>query len=116
MTEPTGDQLLRQLGALGNPHRLRIVAALLAERTYVSKLARELRISRALLQVHLRKLEAAGLVTASFEIGEDGKTLRFYELTPFSVVLTPKTISAAVPTLTTPDSVHGNADGEEGRT
>jgi predicted transcriptional regulator len=112
----TGDELLRQLGALGNPHRLRIIAALANERTYVSKLARELRISRALLQVHLRKLEAAGLVTGSFEAGEDGKTLRFYELTPFSVVLTPETVAAAVPTLTTPDSVHGNADGEEGRT
>ncbi|MEU8635300.1 helix-turn-helix domain-containing protein [Amycolatopsis sp. NPDC048633] len=110
----TGDELLRLLGALGNPHRLRIVAALRAERTYVSKLARELRISRALLQVHLRKLEAAGLVEASFEVGEDGKTLRFYELTPFSVVLTPETIAAAVPTLTTPESVQ--RDGEEGRT
>ncbi|MEV6621264.1 helix-turn-helix domain-containing protein [Amycolatopsis sp. NPDC051106] len=110
----TGDELLRLLGALGNPHRLRIVAALRAERTYVSKLARELRISRALLQVHLRKLEAAGLVEASFEVGEDGKTLRFYELTPFSVVLTPETIAAAAPTLTTPESVQG--DGEEGRT
>jgi DNA-binding transcriptional ArsR family regulator len=114
VTEPTGDELVRLLGTLANPHRLRIVAALLAERTYVSELARELRISRALLQVHLRKLEAAGLVTASFEVGEDGKTLRFYELAPFSVVLTPKAIAAAVPTLTTPESVRG--DGEEGRT
>ena len=108
----TGDELLRQLGALGNPHRLRIVAALHAERTYVSELARELRISRALLQVHLRKLEAAGLVTASSEIGADGKTMRFYEVTPFSVVLTPEAIAAAAPTLTTPESVQG--DGEEG--
>jgi DNA-binding transcriptional ArsR family regulator len=114
VTEPTGDELVRLLGTLANPHRLRIVAALLAERTYVSKLARELRISRALLQVHLRKLEAAGLVTGSFEVGEDGKTLRFYELTPFSIVLTPRAIAAAVPTLTTPESVQ--RDGEEGRT
>ncbi|WP_410626427.1 ArsR/SmtB family transcription factor [Amycolatopsis sp. cmx-8-4] len=114
MTEPTGDELVRLLGTLANPHRLRIVAALLTDRAYVSELARTLRISRALLQVHLRKLEAAGLVTASFEVGEDGKTLRFYELTPFSVVLTPTAIAAAVPTLTTPESVH--ADGEEGRT
>ena len=53
-------------------------------------------------------------VEASFEVGEDGKTLRFYELTPFSVVLTPETIAAAVPTLTTPESVQG--DGQEGRT
>ena len=110
----TGDELLRVLGTLANPHRLRVVAALAEERNYVSRLARQLGISRALLQVHLRKLEAAGLVTASFEVGEDGKTLRFYELTPFSVVLTPTAIAAAVPTLTTPESVRG--DGEEGRT
>jgi predicted transcriptional regulator len=110
----TGDELLRQLGALGNPHRLRIVATLRAERTYVSKLARELGISRALLQVHLRKLEAAGLVEASFEVGEDGKTLRFYELTPFSVVLTPESIAHAAATLNTPEPVQ--RDGEEGRT
>ncbi|MEU0530847.1 ArsR/SmtB family transcription factor [Amycolatopsis tolypomycina] len=109
----TGDELLRQLGALGNPHRLRIVAALSAERTYVSKLARELRISRALLQVHLRKLEAAGLVTASSEVGADGKTMRFYEVTPFAVVLTPEAIAAAAPTLTTPDSVQGDGEGRK---
>jgi DNA-binding transcriptional ArsR family regulator len=48
------------LSTLGNPHRLRVVAALADERNYVSRLARQLGISRALLQVHLRKLEAAG--------------------------------------------------------
>jgi len=110
---PTGDELVRLLGTLANPHRLRVVAALRTERAYVSELARELRISRALLQVHLRKLEAAGLVTATFEVGADGKTMRFYELTPFAVTLTPDTIAAAVPTLSTPDSVQG--DGEGGR-
>jgi DNA-binding transcriptional ArsR family regulator len=44
------------LATLANPHRIRIVAALTAERNYVSRLARDLGISRALLQVHLRKL------------------------------------------------------------
>ena len=60
----TGDELLQVLATLANPHRLRVVAALAEERNYVSQLARELGISRALLQVHLRKLEAAGLVSA----------------------------------------------------
>jgi predicted transcriptional regulator len=95
----TGNKLLQVLATLANPHRLRVVAALAEERNYVSQLARELDISRALLQVHLRKLEAAGLVSATIEVSEDGKAMKFYEVTPFAVQLTPKTIMAAARTL-----------------
>jgi predicted transcriptional regulator len=98
-SDMTGDELLRVLATLANPHRLRVVAALAAERNYVSQLARELDISRALLQVHLRKLEAAGLVSANIEVSEDGKAMKFYEVTPFVVRLTPQTIMAAARTL-----------------
>jgi predicted transcriptional regulator len=99
----TGDELLRVLGTLANPHRLRVVAALTEERNYVSQLARELGISRALLQVHLRKLEAAGLVSADIEVSADGKAMKFYEVTPFAVLLTPEVIAAAARTLTAAD-------------
>jgi predicted transcriptional regulator len=95
----TGDELLRVLGTLANPHRLRVVATLAQERNYVSRLARELGISRALLQVHLRKLEAAGLVSADIEVSEDGKAMKFYEVTPFALQLTPETIMVAARTL-----------------
>ena len=98
--EMTGDRLLRVLATLANPHRLRVVAALAEQRTYVSQLVRELGISRALLQVHLRKLEAAGLVSAVIEVSEDGKAMKFYEVTPFTIQLTPKEIMAAASTLT----------------
>jgi predicted transcriptional regulator len=94
-----GDDLLQVLATLANPHRLRVVAALAAERNYVSQLARELGISRALLQVHLRKLEAAGLVSADIEVSEDGKAMKFYDVTPFALQLTPETIMAAARTL-----------------
>ena len=107
----TGDQLLRMLATLANPHRLRVVAALADQRNYVSQLARELGISRALLQVHLRKLEAAGLVSALIEVSEDGKAMKFYEVTPFTIQLTPKEIMAAATTLaagTEPDSEVGH--------
>jgi len=104
----TGDDLLRVLTTLANPHRLRIVATLAAERNYVSQLARELDISRALLQVHLRKLQAAGLVAADIEVSEDGKAMKFYDVTPFALQLTPQTIMAAVPTL------HADNDLESG--
>jgi predicted transcriptional regulator len=91
----TGDELLRVLATLANPHRLRVVAALADQRNYVSQLARELNISRALLQVHLRKLETARLVTSSIEVSEDGKAMKFYEVSPFAVLLTPEAITAA---------------------
>jgi len=101
-SEATGDHLLRVLATLANPHRLRVVATLTRERAYVSRLARELGISRALLQVHLRKLEAAGLVSAHLELSDDGKAMKFYEVNEFVYSLTPQSIAAAARTLTAP--------------
>ncbi|MEQ4301489.1 ArsR family transcriptional regulator [Plantactinospora sp. B6F1] len=106
--EHPGDELVRVLATLANPHRLRVVAALSRHRNYVSQLARELNISRALLQVHLRRLEAAGLVSASLELSKEGKAMKFYEVEPFLVRLTPETIATAVQTLTMGDE--GDAD------
>jgi predicted transcriptional regulator len=94
-----GDELLQVLATLANPHRIRVVAALAEERNYVSRLARDLGISRALLQVHLRKLEAAGLVSATIEVSQDGKAMKFYEVAPFAVQLTPETIMVAARSL-----------------
>ena len=105
----TGDALLRVLATLANPHRLRVVAALADQRNYVSRLARELGISRALLQVHLRKLEAAGLVSATIEVSEDGKAMKFYEVTPFALQLTPKTIMIAARSLGTESDLEAEA-------
>jgi len=99
LSHVTGDKLLQVLATLANPHRMRVVAALAAERNYVSQLARELDISRALLQVHLRKLQAAGLVSADIEVSEDGKAMKFYDVTPFAFRLTPQTIMEAARTL-----------------
>jgi predicted transcriptional regulator len=97
----TGDALLQVLATLANPHRMRVVAALAEERNYVSQLARDLGISRALLQVHLRKLEAAGLVSTSVEVSADGKAMKFYEVVPFALTLTPEAIRIAARTLST---------------
>jgi predicted transcriptional regulator len=97
----TGDALLQVLSTLANPHRMRVVAALAEERNYVSRLARDLGISRALLQVHLRKLESAGLVWSSVEVSADGKAMKFYEVAPFTVLLTPEAVRDAARTLST---------------
>jgi predicted transcriptional regulator len=98
----SGDELVQVLAGLSNPHRLRVLAALTRGRDYVSNLAREVGISRALLQVHLRKLEAAGLVASSLELSEDGKAMKFYEVAPFAFHLTPETVAAAARTLSPP--------------
>ena len=105
----TGNELLRVLATLANPHRLRVLAALARERDYVSSLARELGISRALLQVHLRKLEAAGLVSAAIEVSEDGKAMKFYEVTPFTLHLTPESIMIAARSLDPDGDVEAEA-------
>jgi DNA-binding transcriptional ArsR family regulator len=88
--------VLTALSALANPHRLRIVAALVGERNYVSRLARELRMSRPLLHLHLQKLEAAGLVRSSLELSDDGKAMRFFELEPFAIEVTAASIARYV--------------------
>ena len=109
----TGDALLKVLATLANPHRLRVVAALARERNYVSALARDLGISRALLQVHLRKLESAGLVRSAIEVSDDGKAMKFYEVADFALLLTPEAIAVAVRTLSTGDGSQAGTDSAD---
>lgn len=96
----TGNDLLKVVGALANPHRLRIVAALAGRRNYVSQLARDLNISRPLLHLHLQKLEGAGLVRGTLELSEDGKAMKYFEATPFSIRITPELIALVAENLT----------------
>jgi DNA-binding transcriptional ArsR family regulator len=99
VAEVTGDQLLRILSALGSGPRLQIVASLVPGRNYVSQMARDLQISRPLLHLHLQRLEKAGLVRGTLELSDDGKAMKFYEVTPFAISLTPEAIARAVETL-----------------
>ena len=97
----SGDQLLAMLAALANPHRLRIVAALSGGgRNYISRLAREIGISRPLMHLHLQKLEDDGLVTSRLELSADGKALNYFEVTEFAFHLTPAAVADAAKTLT----------------
>jgi ArsR family transcriptional regulator len=89
----TIDDVLGVLAALANPHRLDIIAALQRERVHVSGLAREIGISRPLTHMHLQKLEAAGLVRGTLELSEDGRAMKYFEVEPFSLELTPALIA-----------------------
>jgi DNA-binding transcriptional ArsR family regulator len=96
----SGDELLEVLQALSNPHRLRVLKVLVdGGRNYVSQIARELQISRPLLQMHLRKLEQAKLVSSVLELSEQGKSMKFYDVAPFSFEVTPSLIASAGATL-----------------
>ncbi|GAA3719402.1 winged helix-turn-helix domain-containing protein [Nonomuraea antimicrobica] len=105
---PTGDDLVEMLAALANPLRLRIVAQLAAERDYVSHLARVIGVSRPLLHMHLRRLEAAGLITGSLELSDDGKAMKYYEVTDFDLHLTAAALAEAAKTLTGPGPEEGS--------
>lgn len=100
VARPTGDELVEMLAALANPLRLRIVAKLANGRDYVSHLAREIKVSRPLVHMHLQRLEAAGLIVGSLELSEDGKAMKYYEVADFDLHLTAATIAEAAKTIT----------------
>ncbi|MEV6371308.1 winged helix-turn-helix domain-containing protein [Micromonospora musae] len=90
------EELLQVLSALASPHRLRIIAALARGRVYVSQLARQLQMNRPLLYMHLQRLEAAGLVAGTLETTRDGSSMKYFELVPFALSLTPESITEAL--------------------
>ena len=101
----SGDLLLQRLLALSSPHRLRILAALHSGgRNYISRMARDLGISRPLLHLHLQKLEEAGLVTSQLELSSDGKALNYFEVADFLIELSPAAIAQAALSLNSTDS------------
>ncbi len=115
-TEPGGDRLVQILSALSNPHRLRILAALSRGRVHVSQLAREVHLSRPLVHMHLQRLEAAGLVTGHLELSDEGRALKFFEVTPFELRLTPDAVAEAARTLKNEADDESRHDTKKGET
>lgn len=76
--------------ALSHPARIKIIGILAEGRQYVSELSRLVNISRPLLYMHLKKLEAAQLVISTMEISESGKALKYYTLEKFGLQITKK--------------------------
>lgn len=95
----TGPELARILAALANPHRMRIVQALIGGRVHVSQLARDVGLSRPLVHMHLQRLERAGLVAGTLELSADGKAMKYFEVVPFAVRLTPDLVAEAAKTI-----------------
>lgn len=74
--------------ALSHPVRIKIIGILAEGRQYVSELARLVNISRPLLYMHLKKLEAARLVASAMEISNNGKAMKYYTLEKFELQVT----------------------------
>jgi predicted transcriptional regulator len=89
-------ELSRKLGAIASPQRMRIIAFLTTETLHVSELARRMGMSRAVLYMHLTKLEEAGFIVGHLEMSDDGKALKLMELLPFSITITAETLAEAV--------------------
>lgn len=95
MNNFVGDLLLHKyedyinvFDALSHPVRIKILGILTEGRQYVSELARLVNISRPLLYMHLKKLEAARLVTSAMEISTTGKAMKYYTLEDFELQIT----------------------------
>ena len=92
----TEEQLVASLAAIASHQRMAIIAELAAGRLHVSELARRVEMSRALLYMHLTKLEEAGFVTGHLELGTDGKALKYFEVVKFRIVVDLPTVLDAV--------------------
>lgn len=90
------DRLAARLAAIASPPRLRILAELADAPLHVSELARRVGMSRALLYMHLTRLEEAGFVAGRLELGADGKALKFFDVQPFTLSVDLRAVVDAV--------------------
>jgi predicted transcriptional regulator len=82
--------LIEKLSALGHEYRLKILTSLVDDEKYLSKIAKEVGISRALAKVHLNKLTKAGLVeTRTVLLEDEARALRYYKILDFHIELSP---------------------------
>lgn len=86
--------LSEQLTAIASIQRMRIIDALREQPLHVSELARRLQMSRALLYMHLSKLEEAGFVAGELQLSTDGKALKLFEVLPFRITVDQAALSA----------------------
>lgn len=90
-------ELARTLDALGHPLRIKIVSLLAGREMYLNEIAVSLSVNRALVKVHLKKLERAGLVKSRVELIEgEAKALRFYKLQDFFIEISPQILRKEV--------------------
>ena len=88
------EKLAKRLSALSHPLRLKIVALLVGGEMYLSQIANNLEVSRALAKIHLKKLEKAGLVRSKVVLVEgEARALRYYSIQSFDIRLSPRLLA-----------------------
>ena len=90
------EQLTVTLQAVGSVQRLHILASLADGPLHMSELARTVQMSRALLYMHVAKLEAAGFISTRLELSASGTAMNFVALQPFSLTVDIATVLAAI--------------------
>jgi len=85
------EELASKLKALGHISRLQILSSLTEGEKYLSSIAKDVGISRALAKVHLIKLREAGLVeTRVVTLEDEARALRYYKLREFHIEISPE--------------------------
>ncbi len=89
MLDPaTVTDLAKLLNFLGNEQRLNILKAITNEKKFAREISEELGISRPLVNIYLKQLETAGLVTGENRVGEEPPYLkRYYIAVPFEFII-----------------------------
>ncbi len=88
-------ELVGVLKVLAVPLRLRIIALLAERPMYAYEIQKRLKVSYPLVHLHLRALEAAGLVE-SYVVKEGERKKRYYKVKNFRILLTPQVIRELV--------------------
>lgn len=96
--------------ALSNPIRIKILGTLLDNRLNVSELARILNISRPLLYLHLKKLEAARFIKGHAEVSDTGKAMKYYTVSDFSFDITSELITKLSKTIEVEQRANNNKE------
>ncbi|MCL2856035.1 MAG: winged helix-turn-helix domain-containing protein [Defluviitaleaceae bacterium] len=110
------DGYLKVYSGLAHPMRIKIIGVLWEGRRHVSELAKMLEISRPLLYMHLKKLEEAEMVSSSYEISESGKSMRYYKVNDFIILITPPMLADLAKAIPLPlkakeNSTNNSTDG-----
>ena len=89
MLDPvTLPELAQLLGFLGNEQRLNILRAIIDNEKFAREISEEVGISRPLVNIYLKQLEKAGLVTGTNRVAEEPPYLRrYYRALPFELVV-----------------------------
>ena len=92
----TREQFAATLGAIASVPRLAILTELLSGEVHVSELARRLSMSRALLYMHLAKLEAGRFIRTRLILSPEGNALKLVALEEFDLRITPEFIGGLI--------------------